>query len=87
MDPLLRYKDLKRLNLINNRATLQNRIRHHGFPQGRLLGPNTRVWTQAEIEEYLANRPTAPRPQDLKHLEGKRTGRRKAVPAQRDAAA
>jgi hypothetical protein len=86
MDPLLRYKDLKRLNLINNRATLQNRIRHHGFPQGRLLGPNTRVWTMDEIQAYLASRPTAPRPQDLKHLEGKRTGRRKEAAQRTDAA-
>jgi hypothetical protein len=86
MEPLLRYNELKSLRIVNNRVTLRNRIRDHGFPPGRLIGPNTRVWTQDEIKAYTDSRPTAPRPQDLKHLEAKRRGRRKAG-AQRDAPA
>lgn len=57
--PLLRYSDLKARKIVNNRQTLKNWIKHQGFPPGKMLGPNTRVWTEAEIGEYYASRPTA----------------------------
>ena len=50
---LLRFKDLKERGIVNNRATLSRRIREHGFPPGFLLGPNSRAWTEDEIEGHL----------------------------------
>jgi predicted DNA-binding transcriptional regulator AlpA len=54
---LLRFRDLKRIGLIENWPTLRRRIESHGFPPGRLLGPNTRVWTEREIEVWFVSRP------------------------------
>jgi hypothetical protein len=58
----LRYRDLKERGVINNRPTLNNWIKKLGFPPGQLTGPNTRTWGEDEVEDYLANRPTAPKP-------------------------
>jgi predicted DNA-binding transcriptional regulator AlpA len=56
---LLRFRDLKARGLVNNWVTLNRWIQEQGFPPGRLLGPNTRVWTEAEIEAWVASRPVA----------------------------
>ena len=58
----LRYRDLKDRGLFNNRVTLGLWIREQGFPPGRLVGPNTRLWDEAEIAEWLASRPSEPKP-------------------------
>jgi predicted DNA-binding transcriptional regulator AlpA len=60
----LRFSDLLARGILKNRATLGNWIKH-GFPRGTLLGPNTRAWTEAEVDAYLAARPTAPKPTSL----------------------
>ena len=45
----IRYKQLKKKN--------------HGFPRGRLIGGNVRVFDEeTEIESWLKSRPTAPKP-------------------------
>jgi predicted DNA-binding transcriptional regulator AlpA len=54
---LLRFADLKDRRIVNNRQTLENWIRREGFPPGRKLGPNTRVWTEDEVAAWLNNRP------------------------------
>jgi predicted DNA-binding transcriptional regulator AlpA len=58
----LRYADLLALGIVNNRPTLQNWIRKLGFPPGQLTGPNSRTWDEAEVETWLASRPTGPKP-------------------------
>ena len=45
----LRYRDLKDRGLFKNRVTLALWVRDQGFPPGRLVGPNTRLWDEAEI--------------------------------------
>jgi predicted DNA-binding transcriptional regulator AlpA len=57
--PLVRFRDLKERKIVGNRVTLWKWIRNQGFPPGRLLGPNTRAWTEAEISEWLASRPVS----------------------------
>ena len=54
----LRFRDLKERGVVNNHVTLSNWVREHGFPTGRMLGPNTRVWDESEVEAWLASRPT-----------------------------
>jgi len=58
----LRYRDLKERGVINNRPTLNNWIKKLGFPPGQLTGPNSRTWSEDEVEAWLDSRPTAPKP-------------------------
>jgi len=62
MQKRLRYRDLIERGVVKNRPTLQNWIRDRGFPPGQLTGPNSRTWGEAEVEAWLASRPTAPKP-------------------------
>lgn len=55
----LRFKDLKERGVVSTWPTLLSWIEKVDFPPGRYLGPNTRVWTEAEIEDWIASRPVA----------------------------
>jgi predicted DNA-binding transcriptional regulator AlpA len=61
-DHFLRYPDLRARGIVNNRPALKNLIDKAEFPSGRMLGPNSRAWTEAEVDEWLAARPTARKP-------------------------
>jgi predicted DNA-binding transcriptional regulator AlpA len=65
----LRFNDLVALGLVNNRATLANWIRDRGFPRGQLIGPNFRVWNENEVQRWLEQRPSAPKPTPNRHRE------------------
>lgn len=56
MTILLRFPDLKARGIVSNWPTLLRWIEREGFPAGVKLGPNTRAWTEAEIEAWLAAR-------------------------------
>jgi predicted DNA-binding transcriptional regulator AlpA len=58
----LRFAELKTRGIVRNWVTLRDWVERRGFPPGRLTGPNTRTWTNTEIEEWLSSRPTAPKP-------------------------
>ena len=60
MQRRLRFRDLLSLGIVQ--ITLTNWIRKRGFPSGQLTGPNTRTWSEAEVEHWLASRPVAPKP-------------------------
>jgi predicted DNA-binding transcriptional regulator AlpA len=53
----LYYADLVRLRLIKSRMQLSRRIKHDGFPAGRLLSRNCRGWMREEIQAYIDSRP------------------------------
>jgi predicted DNA-binding transcriptional regulator AlpA len=53
----LRYRDLEERGIVPNRGTLRNWIRDQGFPPGRLIGPNSRAWPEAEVESWIKSRP------------------------------
>jgi predicted DNA-binding transcriptional regulator AlpA len=61
MEKLLLRRDLKAAGYIPSDATHYRQIAAGEFPQGRLIAPNTRAWTESEIEGWLASRPTAMR--------------------------
>jgi hypothetical protein len=64
MSKWLRFRDLRDRGIINSWPMLHRRIERDGFPPGRMLGPNTRAWSEAEIEAWLLSRPIAgPQPQ------------------------
>ncbi len=50
----LRFDDLRERRIVNNRTTLYRWIKERGFPSGILLGPNTRVWPEEEVEGWIA---------------------------------
>jgi hypothetical protein len=62
----LRYRHLVDRGLFKNRQELRRLQDRQGFPLGRLLGPNTRIWTEEEIETYIASRPVMMPPHDLR---------------------
>ena len=58
-----RFSDLKAPGIVDNRVTLSNWQKKHGFPKGQMTGPNTRTWDEeTEINPWLASRPTASKP-------------------------
>jgi predicted DNA-binding transcriptional regulator AlpA len=59
MPKWLRFRDLKTRGLVKSWPMLKRRVERDGFPPGRMLGPNTRAWTEDEVEEYENSRPTA----------------------------
>ena len=63
---VLRFSDLKALGIVRNWVTLGDWIKRWGFPPGRLIGPNTRVWFEFEIAAWLASdHPVSPKPVPL----------------------
>jgi hypothetical protein len=59
MTRLLRFADLKERGIIPNWPTLKARIARDNFPPGRMLGPNSRAWTEQEVDDWLRARPVA----------------------------
>jgi predicted DNA-binding transcriptional regulator AlpA len=59
MKKRIRFRDLQDAGVVSNRVTLGEWIDKLGFPPGKMTGPNTRTWTEEEVEEWLASRPTA----------------------------
>ncbi len=55
---LLRFRDLKDRRIVSNHVTLGRWIAKEGFPPGFMLGPNTRVWREDDIDAWLDCRPT-----------------------------
>ena len=53
---LLRFADLKARGIVRNRTTLSRWIKKLEFPPGIMMGINTRVWTEVEIEGWIAER-------------------------------
>lgn len=49
----LRYKDLEERGIVNSWTSLRYKIKNNGFPQGRYIGPNSRAWTEEEVQEWL----------------------------------
>jgi predicted DNA-binding transcriptional regulator AlpA len=57
MTVLLRFRDMKERGIVNSWPQLKRLQTEHGFPLGRMLSPNIRAWTLAEIDEWIASRP------------------------------
>jgi hypothetical protein len=55
----LRFADLKARGLVNSWPSLNYKIRTQGFPPGRMIGPNSRAWSDEEIEAFEESRPIA----------------------------
>jgi predicted DNA-binding transcriptional regulator AlpA len=56
---LIRYTDLVAKGVVNSRMTLKRLIDLQGFPPGRLVTPNSRAWTEDEVDLWIDGRPTA----------------------------
>lgn len=58
----LRFRDLKTRGIVTNWVTLNSWINNQGFPPGRLIGPNCRVWAESDVVTWLESRPSARKP-------------------------
>jgi predicted DNA-binding transcriptional regulator AlpA len=55
----LRFRDLKKRGIVENRPQLKNMIERYGFPRGKSLTPNCHVWDEEdEINPWIESRPT-----------------------------
>jgi predicted DNA-binding transcriptional regulator AlpA len=54
-----RFHDIREAGVADSWQQLGRMIDHEGFPPGRLLSPNIRVWEIDEIKRWMASRPTA----------------------------
>jgi hypothetical protein len=74
----LRFGDLKTRNIVKSWPQLKRLVELYGFPPGRMLSPNIRVWTEDEIDAYLESRPIeGPAPRGA--AKAKRDRRRKSA--------
>jgi hypothetical protein len=55
----VRFHDLVDANIVRNWPTLLRLIDTQGFPVGVMIGANVRAWPLADVEAWLAARPTA----------------------------
>ena len=58
MTVLLRFAGLKERNICGSWPQLKRLIELHNFPPGRVLSPNVRAWTEAEVDEWISTRPS-----------------------------
>jgi hypothetical protein len=54
---LLRFPDLKRRGIAKSWTQLRRLEKHCGFPPGRMCGPQTRTWTEQEVDEWYFAQP------------------------------
>jgi predicted DNA-binding transcriptional regulator AlpA len=74
----VRFRHLVEHGIVASWQSLLRLIDEDGFPEGTMLGRNTRAWTVDEVQEWLANRPSArkivppkkPRQQQQDDIEG-----------------
>lgn len=59
---LIRYNDLVGKGVVNSRMTLKRLIDSQNFPAGVLITPNARAWDEAEVDAWIAARPSARKP-------------------------
>ena len=77
---LLRFRDLKESGIVASWPQLKRLQEGQGFPPGRMLSPNVRVWSQAEIDAWLASRPIAgPAPRGIAKTKARARRDRKAA--------
>ena len=55
----LRFSDFQKSGLVKSWPALKRKIEREGFPKGRMAGPNTRIWTEEEVDAWLAALPVA----------------------------
>ena len=59
MTKKLRFRDLQKRQIVGSWAQLRNLVEKYGFPPGRMLSPNCRIWDEEdEIAPWLESRPT-----------------------------
>ena len=55
---LLRFRDLKERGICRDWGSLKRFVERFGFPPGRYIAPNSRVWTEAEVNAWIDALPT-----------------------------
>jgi hypothetical protein len=71
----LRFRDLQARGIITSWPVLKQRVDRDGFPPGKKVGPNTRIWEDTEVYEWVDSRPTDrkiphPKRSEIESVEG-----------------
>jgi predicted DNA-binding transcriptional regulator AlpA len=53
-----RFRELKAMGIVGSWPTLLRWIAAGTFPPGVWLGPNVRAWAKADIDAWIASRPS-----------------------------
>jgi len=69
---LWRFSDLQARGIVGSRPQLKNLQVKNGFPEGQMLGDNTRAWRASDIEDWIAARPV----ENTRPLQGAAKARR-----------
>jgi predicted DNA-binding transcriptional regulator AlpA len=56
---LIGFNDLVAKGIVQSRMTLKRLIDNQHFPEGVLITPNSRKWIEADVDAWVAARPTA----------------------------
>ena len=56
----IRFKTLQAKGIAESWAFLRNLIENYGFPPGKLLSPQIRIWAEDEVGAWVETRPVAP---------------------------
>ena len=78
---LLRFRDLKALGIVEDRATLRRRMgtqNEDPFPGSVILSPNSVAWVTSEVRAWLDRRPRGVAPQP-RHLAAERSNSRNCL--------
>jgi predicted DNA-binding transcriptional regulator AlpA len=59
MRTILRFSDLAERKVVSNWPQVRRLIDNHGFPEGFMLGANSRAWFEDEVDAWLKSRPSA----------------------------
>jgi hypothetical protein len=76
LEQYCRFNDLNENNIVKSHTQLRHLQVHENFPLGRLIGPNTRVWSVSEINKWLEGRPSEKSPLILKRAAASMAARR-----------
>ena len=69
---LLRFRDLRARGIVHSWVQLRRLQVAYGFPLGRLISPNTRIWLASEIDDWIVTRPV----KNIRPLQGACKARR-----------
>jgi hypothetical protein len=58
----LRFRDLKARGIANSWPYLKSLIEDHGFPPGKLVSPQIRLWDENSVSAWIESRPVEPAP-------------------------
>jgi hypothetical protein len=75
-----RFRDLKARGIVQSWAQLKRLVEIYGFPPGKMISGNCRVWAEEDIDAYYKSRPVeGPAPRGIAKVKQDERARRNAA--------